>query len=409
MRKNMKKSIPTFSKERCRHRFSQNFLVCLISLCLNFLVLPINAKQKIDQIQNNTAAKIDSQCTPGVVCSEKIIDPFDETNLYQSARPHISFYDWCYDIDNLTLVPCRYKIEMQAQEERCKGQPKTACGHNSALHNPNISKDPKIIGFLSISDYECQLSDPPSTFILESIDPIPVIKKWHYNFCAGEAMEKMKIKHTAFNFYLNYQFLSPPCEDPAWCTNSSSLNIGYQKFEELGASGMITRCGIVASPDCQNLLDCPYNQPAHPTVHWADPKFELSKQIIECLAPKWVSICSKRCPGYAVKLVISDMSLPGGGLLDIGDNWTSEPNGHIRHRHGTEADLAGWSVPCAFCGLSPADTYDERWNSKLNPLWHGRPPLGPSCNLTYPIPVIKGVKKEDYGHVCIKLGENLCQ
>lgn len=88
------------------------------------------------------------------------------------------------------------------------------------------------------------------------------------------------------------------------------------------------------------------------------------------------------------------------------------PNGHERHRHGTEADLGGWSVPpkpYLICGLPPTDTYDERWKSILNPLWNRWNNFGGKCNFTYFIQILKdGTKKPDYGHICLKKEKNIC-
>jgi hypothetical protein len=221
-------------------------------------------------------------------------------------------------------------------------------------------------------------------------------------------METVQIKHTAYNFYKNYEFV-PPCEDAKWCTSNSNVKVGYKDLSELeapGQDGKYTRCGKIKTDECMNFQDVPYNNPYHPTVHWG--RSILTTQLINCLSRKWVNACSK-CSLFTVKLVISDISLPGGGLLDIDHNWGTEPEGHIRHRHGTDADLVGRSVRrlCG-CGEPPEKTWSLEWLTPPNPLWTGIK-IGRSCGLTYPIPVINGVKKKDPGHVCIRLGENICR
>lgn len=114
---------------------------------------------------------------------------------------------------------------------------------------------------------------------------------------------------------------------------------------------------------------------------------------LQCIAEEWFKRCSKwsssppddmplaeliQDSSWLVEpqnLVIADMSLPGGGLLDIGENWKPIADsagkcpggdGHCWHRFGIDADLLRLSVPTdGRCGPRPIKKDD--W--KKTPLW----------------------------------------
>ena len=75
-------------------------------------------------------------------------------------------------------------------------------------------------------------------------------------------------------------------------------------------------------------------------------------------------------------LVVSDMSLPYGGLFDVAHDWKpldrppqNSGIGHWTHRRGTEVDLSHASVPLTGqCGpRPPGQTGDPTW--KQTKLW----------------------------------------
>ncbi len=117
--------------------------------------------------------------------------------------------------------------------------------------------------------------------------------------------------------------------------------------------GMSSDCAIPDAFNPANWLayDKPYNWPAHPTVHWGKWDFNFELRM---LARKWYQTFGK-------PLVINDISLPKGGLLDINSNWKSEPppDGHQTHRKGINADILQVSVPQ---GVGrPSGPKDKQW------------------------------------------------
>lgn len=97
-------------------------------------------------------------------------------------------------------------------------------------------------------------------------------------------------------------------------------------------------------------FDNPYNWPAHPQVHWGEGYLLDS---LWCLGREWYVECG-------TDLVITDISLPKGGLLDVNQDWSTP---HKTHRRGTDADISAKSVPTnRICGPRPAGgTYDPVW------------------------------------------------
>ncbi|HPD56782.1 MAG TPA: hypothetical protein P5294_04210 [Smithellaceae bacterium] len=114
--------------------------------------------------------------------------------------------------------------------------------------------------------------------------------------------------------------------------------------------GMSSKCTDIPDnidPVNWMLYDRPYNWPMHPTVHWGiwDFNFELIR-----LAKKWYEVLGR-------PLVINDISLPKGGLLDCEMPWKTP---HKSHRKGIEADILGISVISVGRPTGPTDKQWEK-------------------------------------------------
>lgn len=359
------------------------------------------------------------QCLPNFpwICSEQRINPIDTSLVPQPPRPKWLFEHYCYEVGTYIQVPCRFVDKIEIKDNGCDLTRSHYCGHIYSLHTPNYPTSFEVKGGL-LEGWNCgNLSNE-----LAYDDPPHPNSKWKYSYCAGRIMLNMQITSTAYpSPYYWVSFLSPPCQSRDYCQHEAIISVGYKDLEELPASAIIwngkpivwVRCGNIA---CNTDVDSAYSWADHPTVHWGNNEL-LAK--LKCLAKKWFIKCSvwkqhnppePECKGYdcledAQNLGITDMSLPGGGLLDIGSNWASP---HSRHQHGTDADLCNNSVPSNNpnrCGPVPSGTTDNAWLDPRNPLWSDPDDLGGSCGLRYPR---YSPTKSDPGHVCVRRNANSC-
>jgi hypothetical protein len=151
------------------------------------------------------------------------------------------------------------------------------------------------------------------------------------------------------------------------------------------------RCG--KSSNCTNIpdtaddpatwltYDAPYNWPAHPTTDWGDPQL---LQELSSLAQTWYATFRK-------PIVINDISLPYGGLLDVNIDWKRP---HASHRQGISADILKIGIPAYI--RPTGNSTDKKW-AKVWKDYH----LLDDVNLEYEDCAYKvnGICVPDYNHL----------
>jgi len=301
---------------------------------------------------------------PKIIVKGKIIEQ-PKTNL--SVR--------CVSVMDGRDVPCSFQVTMdKVYTENCSGAAYTPCGHNDVYHI--ISRD----DILKNNDAETfrilgGLTDAQQADMTTELPERQAQGKYSYTYHSGEISGKIRLKTFAVNAP-GWRFLKP-CEKENECTIFQDVNIEHcggkyacQRFAELPqplpptgeygdwADGYV-RCGMSSKctdipddidPVTWMLYDRPYNWPAHPTVHWGRWEFNFELMM---LANKWYKTFKK-------PLVINDISLPKGGLLDCKTpekpDWNTP---HKSHRKGIEADILKISVPEKIGRPERPD--DERW------------------------------------------------
>lgn len=112
------------------------------------------------------------------------------------------------------------------------------------------------------------------------------------------------------------------------CTGYFGYDVGEEGFEELPSwPEVYVRCGLTAGCLCDNT------SPTHPQAFWGTPEMVAA---VEDLAVSF----QKLNPG--LRLRITDMSLPRGGLFDLNLNWRAPR--HCRHRTGTSVDVSKYAL-----------------------------------------------------------------
>ncbi len=355
-----------------------------------------------------------------------VVRPWDPSNPDQTERPFGQFKAWCTIYQTNIVVPCAKRAEIDKMEEsQCPGD---RCNHVLSRHSP---RDPKaagiaVIGHLQDDHATDRLALPDANNFYKDCNT-PEAWSWNYRYYSGQAAGEIVIKSVFRTLQgcppgMQYGRFIHKSEDPAsccedvrevspglvWeCTCTQRVRVRY-KLKELpppplrtwdGTPAPYVRCGLVASCDPQGRVDSPHTWESHPSVHYGTP--EMNKAL-QCLASLWFRLCSRwntDSPLYPLyifihpledliadpylllepqNLVITDMSLPGGGLLDIGGNWQPiisrlpcpRGPGHCLHRYGIDADLVGYSVPLdGRCGptAQPPNTYSPLW--LRTPIW----------------------------------------
>lgn len=301
------------------------------------------------------------------------IDPWDREAV---SRPRADLGALCWCIVHKTIEPCAFLVRMEMRvDQQCTGSPGVKCGHVATHHTPS---DPmQVTNGTLINGGLTENIGGTLSFLLPRKEQQLFYPFYYYS---GRIMGDVEVRVLAWNQSPNHRFI-PPCEDINTCTVPLNVKVGFQYLQELPDAPFPppypfydwTRCGTTAG--CQSGIDSAYSWQSHPTVHWGAEEF-LS--ALDCLARTWYFRCNH-------ELAITDISLPGGGLLDINHNWNAP---HIRHRLGTDADLVGVSIPATgICGDDiPTITYDQTWNT--TPLQRLKVP----CNLLQ--------MRRDPGHVC---------
>ncbi|HPD56305.1 MAG TPA: hypothetical protein P5294_08615 [Smithellaceae bacterium] len=325
--------------------------------------------------------------TPGTALSQRTVGAMGIEPRYEAAgeKPKREMKTRCVFVFTGQTVPCSFETYIsQAHEENdCHGAALTKCGHTDKEHtisrsqilNNNDAETVRILGGLTDALQ-------PEEKMTAKLDRREKQMEYSFTYHSGEVSGKITIKQIARNVWDGGfwgSFFLPPCESSATCTHLIPVNIEHcggkyacQRFSELPqplpptgeygywADGYV-RCGMSSKctdiPDDIDpvnwmLYDRPYNWPAHPTVHWGrwDFNFELMM-----LANKWYNTFKK-------PLVINDISLPKGGLLDCGKppdykiNWKTP---HSSHRKGIEADILSVSVPQSVG--RPSGPGHEKW------------------------------------------------
>lgn len=288
-------------------------------------------------------------------------------------KPKIVMNTRCVYVFTGETVPCSYDTSIiQAHEENnCQGSANTACGHNDNEHtlsrsqilNNNDTETARILGGLT----DAMQPDKITAKLEKRENQMGYSFTYHSGEISGKITVKKVTKLVGGGFFL------PPCkdEDRRYCTSIMDVNVEHcggkyscERFVELPEpwppneydiywSDGYVRCGM--SEKCKDVpdninpenwleYDRPYNWPAHPTVHWGKWDFNFELRM---LARKWYQTFGK-------PLVINDISLPKGGLLDVAKDWTAKM-GHSSHRKGVNADILGVSVPLRMRPSSPDD------------------------------------------------------
>ncbi|MHB9098080.1 MAG: penicillin-insensitive murein endopeptidase [Syntrophales bacterium] len=300
---------------------------------------------------------------PRIIIKEKVM-----------AAPKVSFSTYCYDIFSGKKIECACEVTIsRAYDESCSGGPDIQCGHNDMQHTPssrseilnnNNTETARILGGLT------NAWQPTMTTKLK---PVSLAGDYHFNYFSGEITGMVSMKRLIYGLPSGWRFVSP-CESSFTCTGFTPIftehwcdenNARCQRFIELAepippteenlqswADGYV-RCGLSSNCDVPDNIDPvnwlqydkPNNWPAHPTTNWGQWQFLFELRI---LANRWYRAFGK-------PLVINDISLPRGGLLDTKSNWKTP---HSSHRQGIDADILRVSVPT---NMRPSGPADRRW------------------------------------------------
>ncbi|MEW5745386.1 MAG: hypothetical protein AB1805_08125 [Nitrospirota bacterium] len=293
------------------------------------------------------------------------IEPYSPQKRIKPSR---DFLTYCYDIFTGTHVPCPFEVFLKGEPEECPQPESLQCGHVDVHHAPahrnDMPESSKVSNLGGVTD---QWQTAPSTSLPERYTTT-LAPDYRFTYHSGALSGRMEVSIFASRPPAGYYFLSPPCESNQTCTVYSVMDVGYKGFSELPAplprtsSGVslddgewdgYVRCGRTARCS-EPVVDDPYNWPAHPHVHWGE---DYVIDALWCLSREWYAACG-------TDLVISDMSLPKGGLLDVNENWSTP---HKSHRMGEDTDISAKSVPTnGICGPRPSGgTFDPVWKDTV--------------------------------------------
>jgi len=298
----------------------------------------------------------------------------------------------CYCVSHDQYEPCtRNTYLLGLSDEDCITPIGPPCGHTKTLHPDILSHSAwfRIGGFLTNTD----TPNVREKVLVAGRGPQdPVVLSLGYT--PGQATGTYKFRSVATELPPLHSFLMPPrglCESPSICTSDYSIRVEVSGLVELpkafftwAATGQPIpwlRCG---KTPCAEGVDTPYNWPAHRYVHWGKP--DAIADLMQ-FAGRWYYACSDsyidgttnlRVITAPKDLVVSDISLPLGGLFDVAEDWNPyvpvvppDDFGHSAHRTGNQIDLSRNSVPVSNdrCGKRPTGntTRDQKW--KETALW----------------------------------------
>lgn len=280
---------------------------------------------------------------------------------------------------------CKTTIRLRGlADEDCPPTPGLPCGHTKALHTDILSGDWARAGGFLIDPRSPGVPTKGIVFGNTPQDPA----EHTYMYTAGQASGRFMIQSVATELPPYHYFLTPQtnpssdCETATTCTLDYRVMVAVTGLKEFQKPILISnvndqplpwlRCGLTP---CAEGVDDPYNWPEHRRTHWGT-KNTLDDLV--SLSWAWYNTCSDSTfdpvAGIDVitapqDLVVSDMSLPYGGLFDIRSDWRPLDNpvgsgaGHWYHRQGIDVDLSRMSVPLSRrCGPRPSNgTYDPLW------------------------------------------------
>lgn len=311
----------------------QRFLNTILFFCFILCFLTIYPQNASSEIIDNVR-----DIEPAVYYKSGKIDPYK--TLFNIS---------CVEVYTGKKIACSHVVKiLSPTNENCSGGVGIRCGHNDASHtvsratilSNNDSDTFQILGWLS------DASNTKATHLQSSS-----VDYYSYNFFSGEISSMLGIEDISYGLPPGWGFL-PPCESRATCTIIHPIKTKHlMDFDELQKpqtpdDGYV-RCGRSLDCKAKSLPDSlpngtdptkwleyddPYNWPAHPTTGWGNPRL---LQELSSLAQTWYTIFEK-------PMVINDISLPYGGLLDVKIDWKRP---HASHRKGISADILSVGVP----------------------------------------------------------------
>ena len=306
-----------------------------------------------------------------IIGDPRSIEPsiYKKDGTLAEPLPETSFHLSCVAVTTGKKLPCSHEVTiLPPPNENCEGGDGIRCGHNDAKHtvtrstilNNNNNDKFRILGGLS------DALNPQATHLTAILT-----EDYYFKLFSGEISGMLSVEKVSTP-PPGWMFL-PPCESIYSCTTLYPVFIqhcGGKRFcwifNELRKPDTLKdgyiRCGKQSTCMAKDLpddlddvnwleYDDPYNWPAHPTTDWGDWQFlyELKK-----MAKLWYE-------KFGRPLVINDISLPYGGLLDVNINW-KRPHGS--HRKGISADILSLGVPA---DIKPTKgPTDEQWVSVWN-------------------------------------------
>jgi hypothetical protein len=343
------------------------------------------------------------------------IQPLDPIKPSPAAVRSLTVMYYCYCFVH-GLEPCKKHVWLIGlADEDCPATPGLPCGHTKALHPDILSGDwVRQAGFLT----DFRSPDVPTKEIVIGNGPQDPVE-FPIQYTAGQASGSLVFRTVSTEPPRNHYFLTPQsvppfdCESPAVCTLDFRIHVRVPRLREFQKPILVSavngqpipwlRCGLTP---CTEGVDDPYNWPEHRRTHWGTPK---TVDDLVAVAWRWYNLCSESyfdpVAGIQVvtspqDLVVSDMSLPYGGLFDIGHDWRpldKPPGGsgigHWLHRRGSDVDLSQRSVPLSgVCGPRPTGgTWDPTWMETS--IWTDDSLLE-EIGLTHPYPKDPGHLKE---------------
>ena len=300
---------------------------------------------------------------PGMVTAPAgAVEPWDPTNPRQNERPREEWVAFCaLRVDRWLgmpdiYIPCAKQATLtEFRQGSCPGE---ECGHVPAAHTPDNAR---AVGYDLAGYLTDDVSGTVPTYDLPMYDGCAddvVRTDYTFRYMAGQVMGRVQVRITfritdtllACEPWMERLRSLHRSEDPASCCVQvldggrtciciDELAVRYGDLVELPPPRVMTtmpwagelypyvRCGRVRT--CRADSDTPDAWAMHPAVHWG--RVELV-QALQCLADAWFRRCSlwaggtppppwEEDAGQALlapqNLAVTDMSLPGGGLLDI--------------------------------------------------------------------------------------------
>jgi hypothetical protein len=308
---------------------------------------------------------------PAIFASSYDIAP---ANSRIGIAPIGTFTARCVDAYTSEDLPCPFQVSLEGVICRAAGSPEnTFCNHVDAYHRPTSRNDleepQKVIAIGGLTDAG---QGSPTTILPVRMTPRYPPHYW-FTYHSGEISGQVDVKAVGIAPPDGYWFIAPPCESRESCTILRTMDVGIRGFEKLrdplplpppppwppgeepspDAWDGYVRCGWTTFCT-EPVIDSPHNWRAHPHVHWG--RFDFLDNLTR-LGRLWYKNCCQ-------PLVLSDISLPWGGLLDTKNDWQIP---HKSHRYGIDADISRTSVPVnpsLQCDCGPKPT-----GSTIDPVW----------------------------------------